>query len=117
MDIGKQLESLERIWGVPDLVEGVRIEVSRRMTRSVGRCYPERGLIRLAERLLRSTQADGEPLREVITHEVAHIVVHRKHGRRAKPHGPEWRALMHQAGYPPRTALPLRHPGREMILT
>lgn len=28
-----------------------------------------------------------------VPHEVAHIVCHLRHGRRARPHGPEWRAI------------------------
>jgi SprT protein len=41
----------------------------------------------------------------VLCHELAHLAVHRLHGRSAKPHGPEWRALMQAAGYPPVTSL------------
>ena len=48
--------------------------------------------------------SDGRPtlLEEVLCHELAHAAVHRLHGRRAKPHGPEWKALMVKAGHEPR---------------
>ena len=35
-----------------------------------------------------------ENLADTVPHEVAHYVVERRHGRRAKPHGPEWQAVM-----------------------
>jgi len=33
-------------------------------------------------------------IRDTIPHEVAHLVVALRHGRRAKPHGPEWESVM-----------------------
>jgi len=35
-----------------------------------------------------------ENLRDTVPHEVAHFIVHEAHGRRAKPHGVQWQALM-----------------------
>ncbi len=32
-------------------------------------------------------------LRDTVPHEVAHLVCHALHGRRARPHGPQWRAI------------------------
>lgn len=37
-------------------------------------------------------------LAETVPHEVAHLVVWLTHGRSAKPHGPEWRAVMQHLG-------------------
>ena len=36
----------------------------------------------------------AENLADTVPHEVAHYVVEHRHGRRAKPHGAEWRAVM-----------------------
>ncbi len=36
------------LWNTPDLATRTTIEWSPRLTRSLGRCYPERRLIRLA---------------------------------------------------------------------
>lgn len=114
MDVTEHIEWLKGIWGDADLLDGVRIEVSRRMTRSVGRCYAQRGVIRISERVLRAAAAEGgggagehDVLGEVLVHELAHLVVFRRHGRAARPHGREWRELMVLAGYPPRTHLPV----------
>ena len=44
-----------------------------------------------------------EHLEHTVPHEVAHYVVHRVFkGRRVKPHGAEWRAVMAAFGLPPR---------------
>jgi SprT protein len=39
-------------------------------------------------------------LAETVPHEVAHVVIHRLYGRKVKPHGAEWRALMAAFGVP-----------------
>lgn len=36
----------------------------------------------------------SENLADTVPHEVAHYVVEMHHGRRARPHGPEWQAVM-----------------------
>jgi len=36
----------------------------------------------------------AENLADTVPHEVAHYVVEMRHGRRARPHGPEWQAVM-----------------------
>jgi predicted SprT family Zn-dependent metalloprotease len=73
------------------------------MTRSLGRCHPERRLIRLASWL---REAPDVLLAEVLCHEVAHVAVHELHGSDCRPHGSEWKALMRTAGYPARTRIP-----------
>ena len=83
-------------WNVPELPSRVRIVFSSRLQSSLGRCAPGAGLIRLNPGLL-----DGAPeaLREVVCHECAHIATWLLHGRRARAHGREWKALMRLAGY------------------
>ncbi len=90
------------MWGTPALESTVSIHYSSRMTRSLGRCYPERRLIRIAESLL-----DGPRtiLEEALCHELAHIAVHELNGGKCRPHGPEWKALMRKAGFEPRIRL------------
>ncbi len=88
-------------WGTPGLEDRVTVEHSTRMTRSLGRCYPERGIIRLARGLLKEPTL----LEEALCHELAHIAVHELNGKKAKPHGPEWKSLMRKAGFEPRTKL------------
>lgn len=92
-----------RAWSVPGLAPELDIRLSSRLRVSLGRCTPQRRSIRLAEFLLEAP----EPLvREVLCHETAHVAVVALHGRRVRPHGQEWRALMTQAGFAPRARLP-----------
>ncbi len=99
------LEELRRwaeLWEDEGLAE-VRIEVSQRMTSSLGRCYPRKRLVRLNPRLF----GDLEHLRsEVLCHELAHELVYRRHGE-TRPHGAEWRELVERAGFPARTGIPV----------
>jgi predicted SprT family Zn-dependent metalloprotease len=90
-------------WGVPGLESRLSIRFSTRMSRSLGRCHPERKLIRLASWL---REAPDALLAEVLCHEVAHVAVHELHGRDCRPHGREWKELMQVAGYPARTRIP-----------
>lgn len=55
-------------------------------------------VIRLNADLLASHPRDM--LDETVPHEVAHVAVHRLYGRRVRPHGPEWKALMQAFGVP-----------------
>jgi SprT-like family len=100
------VESLDRwlqLWNVPHLEAKSRIEWSPRLTRSLGRCYPDKRLIRMASYL--ESAPDGL-LQEVLCHEMAHLAARELHGRNVRPHGPDWKALMTSAGYEPRTRLP-----------
>lgn len=90
-------------WGVPGLESRLSICFSTRMSRSLGRCHPERKLIRLASWL---REAPHSLLAEVLCHEVAHVAVHELHGRDCRPHGTEWKGLMRKAGYQARTRIP-----------
>ena len=47
----QSLDSWLRLWDVPHLEAKSRIEWSPRLTRSLGRCYPDRRLIRIASYL------------------------------------------------------------------
>jgi SprT-like family len=91
-------------WDAHALIETMTIETSSRMRSSLGRAYLDRRLVRLNALLI----APGREalLDEVFCHEVAHLVVHERHGRRAAPHGREWRALLRQVGSPVRVTIP-----------
>ena len=88
--------------GTPALENVVSVQYSSRMTRSLGRCYPERRLIRLAKSLLDGPRTT---LEEALCHELAHIAVHELNSGKCRPHGPEWKDLMRKAGFEPRTRL------------
>jgi predicted SprT family Zn-dependent metalloprotease len=93
---------LALLWDEPALPALVTVRLSTRLRTALGLCRPASGRIVLNAQQLAATPA---LLPEVLCHELAHVVVHRRHGRRAVPHGPEWQALVRAAGYTPSTAL------------
>ncbi|MEJ2084377.1 MAG: SprT family zinc-dependent metalloprotease [Acidobacteriota bacterium] len=103
-DLHQRVEHWYRLWEVPEPSTPVAIEFSSRMTRSLGRCFPERNLIRLAASLAKAEPAFVD---EVLVHEAAHLAAYSLHGRAIKPHGPEWKRLMSQAGYSTRARVPV----------
>ena len=98
VDIRRALEDWCHLWGVDDLAPEISVEFSSRMSRSLGRCYPDRKLIRIAHFVLEESDA---LVQEVLCHEAAHVAAHYLYGSSIRPHGPEWKALMQQAGFPP----------------
>lgn len=101
--VGPWLADWGALWGVPDLELSVRLVFSARIRRSLGLCRPESGELRLHPAL---REGPPELLREVVAHEAAHAAIHRLYGRRARPHGVEWRRLMLLAGLEPRVRFP-----------
>ena len=103
-------------WNTPDLATHAKIELSPRLTRSLGRCYPDRRLIRIAAYV--AQPKNGESLlHEVLCHELAHLAARELHGARirlrlratagqVRRHGPEWKRFMGAAGYNPSTQCP-----------
>lgn len=71
------------------------------------------GVIRLNDELLASNPDDM--MNETVPHEVAHVAARWFYGARIKPHGPEWRSIMHAFGKQARIChdLPTR-PARRM---
>ena len=86
------------LWEMSELPGLVRVEFSPRMKVSLGRCLPGRGIVRLNKKLKSQPHAF---VREVLCHELAHFVTHRRFGARVKPHGLEWQRLVELAGYQP----------------
>lgn len=95
---GPLLEGWCHLWGAAGLAPEISLEISTRMTRSLGRCYPDRQLIRIADFVLEESE---ELFREVLCHEAAHLAAYQLHGKSIRPHGREWKALMVEAGYEP----------------
>lgn len=93
-----QLARWASLWRLPGLEHRVSISFSPRMRRCLGRCMPQQGIIRLNPRLVR----DPPMLLEVVCHELAHAAVFELYGRKVRPHGVEWAALMRAAGFEPR---------------
>ncbi len=95
-----------RLWKVAGLESSVSVEFSRRMSSSLGRCYPKDGTIRIAAWLCEDRGDDGALLTEVLCHEAAHVAVYRLYGKSVRPHGPQWKRLMRAAGFEPRVRFP-----------
>ncbi len=98
--------SLGAKWNVPAIVDRVEIQLSQRLRSSLGRCVPNRGIVRLNRRLL---VAQPALIEEVLCHELAHVATYELYGKRCRPHGPEWAALMRTAGFEPRVRARLSH--------
>ena len=78
------------------------IQFSGRLKSSLGRTRVDVHKVSLNPLL---TSANEQLLDEVLCHELAHIAIYERFGASVKPHGPEWTALVRQAGFEPR----LRH--------
>ena len=98
------LASLGTIWNIGSLDDRLTLMFSKRMIRSLGNYRPDSGVIRLNKTL--ADPRNEKVLREVLCHEAAHAAVLFLYGRGCKPHGPEWRALVEAAQYPPRAQIP-----------
>ncbi|MCP3980292.1 MAG: SprT family zinc-dependent metalloprotease [bacterium] len=93
------LQTWADVWGVPDLPDRLRVEYAPRLRRSLGRCTPATGHIRLHPAL---RDAGISLLKEVLCHEAAHAAVYLLYGAGRRPHGVEWARLMRAAGFEPR---------------
>lgn len=86
-------------WGLPGFEQRLRISFSTRLSRSLGRCTPRTGRIVLHPVLSGASHAR---VAEVLCHEAAHVAAYEIFGESARPHGPEWAALVTAAGFRPR---------------
>ena len=94
------LRSFADIWQQPR-VSKLRIRVNPRLTSTVARLMAHEGVIELN---LTVARLDLRTRREVICHEAAHFAVLQRHRRTVRPHGPEWAALVQQAGFEPKAS-------------
>jgi predicted SprT family Zn-dependent metalloprotease len=90
------------LWGCSGLASSVVIQFSSRLKSSLGRTRADVRNVRLN---LLLAGANEQLLDEVLCHELAHIAIYERFGSSVRPHGPEWTALVRQAGFEPR----LRH--------
>jgi predicted SprT family Zn-dependent metalloprotease len=100
-DVMSYLRALARLWKHSDL-RRIPVRTNARLTASAGRWNAFAGVIEIAARL---SSLDDRMRREVLCHEAAHAVVWARHGRKVMPHGPEWQALVREAGFEPRASL------------
>lgn len=98
----RTLTRLGGVWNLPGLPLEVEVVFSPKLTRNLGRAIPSKGIVTLHVAL---ASAPRRLLREVLSHEAAHIAVFRRHGEGKRPHGPEWAELVKQAGYKPSRSL------------
>ena len=99
------LRSLGRPWKHPP-VGKLHVRVNRRFTATVGRYVGSRDLIEVSPTVVGFS---AKLQRKILCHEAAHLVVWKRYGKSVRPHGPEWRALVQEAGFDalilsPRTA-------------
>ena len=92
------------LWGAPELADSIDTQFSKRLRTALGRARVDARKVRLNPILF---NANTQLLDEVLCHELAHIVVYIRFGRKARPHGAEWAELMRQAGYKPRVRVNL----------
>ena len=93
------------------------IRINPRLTTTLARLLVNDNLI---EFNLTVARLGARSRREVICHEAAHFVVWQRHGRAARPHGPEWAALVKLAGFEPkasrvRCGQPKRRPATKQV--
>lgn len=77
-------------WDTPGLGRRVRIRYNPRLRTTIGRAFLEEDLIELNPRMLADHPNELIP---TLVHELAHMVVHWRHGV-VRPHGIEFRTLM-----------------------
>ena len=98
----RHLRRWTRLWGLPGLEDALTITFSSRLQRALGRCVPAQGRITLHSSL---ASARADKMAAVLCHEAAHVGAFVLHGRRIRPHGAEWAALVQSAGFPPHVSV------------
>jgi predicted SprT family Zn-dependent metalloprotease len=94
------LRALARIWGSPR-VSQLQFRWNPRLTTTFARLLPSD---RVIEFNLSVARVDAEARRELMCHEAAHYAVWEIYYRSARPHGPEWAALVKLAGFEPKAS-------------
>lgn len=83
----RQLHALSRVWRV-NAVARLNVACNPRLRTTRARYLRRLGRIELNPRLL------PDDIATAVIHEAAHAATVLLHGRKARPHGPEWRALV-----------------------
>lgn len=92
------LRSWARLWGQPSIAR-LSVSENSRLRSTLARWRVGSHLIEVSHRVRRYGHLTPA---EIACHEAAHVVVWERHGRSARPHGPEWAALMKAAGFEPK---------------
>jgi predicted SprT family Zn-dependent metalloprotease len=87
--------------------DGLSVEVSDRLRRSLGSFSRRTRTVRLSSALFQRGHATL--LAEVVCHELAHALVHERFGGK-RPHGREWRDLVARAGFEPLVRVSIKSP-------
>lgn len=93
--------------GHPDLWVGVRFSFARSQRRAIGIAHMSKSRITLSAHHWPTLSAAER--RNVIIHEVCHLVVYFVYGGLARAHGTEWKRYMRMAGGRPTATTPCRH--------
>lgn len=102
VEIGSALlVELAKVWRNPG-VSRLQILVNPNFKSTIARWLSPSGVLEISP----SAESRGATeFCEIISHEAAHFVVWYQSGSAARPHGPEWAALMRAAGFEPRATL------------
>ena len=95
-EVMRCIRVLERQWEIDLPRPDIRIDL--RGT-AAGQAQLQNAVLRFNSQML--AEYGGEFIDSTVPHEVAHLAVYRIFGRRARPHGQEWRQLMLQLGASP----------------
>lgn len=100
-------DAWSRTWGVPALLERVKIEKNARLRTTIARYRIDTDSIELGPRFfrLRSRRL------EILAHELAHAAVRCVYGPGRRVHGQEWKNFVKASGFMPTPYLRSERPG------
>lgn len=101
------IRRLAEAWGAARLVAGLRVGYNPRLCRSLARVSPAAMRVSLHRSI---EDASRSVAREILAHELAHLVAAKTSRKRIRPHGDEWARLMESAGFPARPRIPFALP-------
>jgi hypothetical protein len=82
----------------PPSADVLRVALNTRFTARLASADPARQIVALRGD---APSWPAKLLQDILTHELAHLAVHARHGEGPAPHGREWRTLMEAAGVLP----------------
>jgi predicted SprT family Zn-dependent metalloprotease len=102
VELGRvQLASLATAWKHPR-VSQLDIAFNPNLRSTLARWIPPSHVLEISAKV---KSRGARVVREIVSHEAAHVVVWDRLGRAARPHGPEWAELMRAVGFEPRATL------------
>ena len=97
--LARTLQHWAKLWRVPDLPDHIIFRHNARLRTTIARWVIESNCLEVSTRFFELRRDH----REILCHELAHAAALKTHGRAIRPHGSEWRELVRDAGYEPRT--------------